>query len=194
MPDTAYVLLARLEGSAAVTTKQAQRLQTALRALPVSGALVIHNWDEAEQARLWQEIAEFPLTLPAQSPQGIMSKVSVRLSDLPALYQELAAATTTTGTAWPVLAHAGSGIAYVYIPAKTGEGVDLPHIMTRLQRLDACVARLRGHRVIERAPVAVKRQCEVWGPPGDDFALMRAIKASFDPQRRLNPGRFLGGL
>ena len=51
-----------------------------------------------------------------------------------------------------------------------------------------------GRRVVERAPVAVKQQCQVWGSPGDDFALMRAIKASFDPQHRLNPGRFLGGL
>jgi FAD/FMN-containing dehydrogenase len=104
------------------------------------------------------------------------------------------AAVTTTDAAWPILAHAGSGIAYVYMPSGTGEGTDFSHMLTQLQRLDACVARLRGHRVIERAPVAVKRQCEVWGPPGDDFALMRAIKASFDPQRRLNPGRFIGGL
>ena len=56
------------------------------------------------------------------------------------------------------------------------------------------MVRCQGRRVVERAPVAVKQQCQVWGPVGDDFTLMRAIKASFDPQRRLNPGRFLGGL
>jgi glycolate oxidase FAD binding subunit len=67
-------------------------------------------------------------------------------------------------------------------------------LLAHLQALDGCVTRWQGRRVIERAPVAVKQHCEVWGPPGDDFALMRAIKASFDPQHRLNPGRFLGGL
>jgi glycolate oxidase FAD binding subunit len=64
----------------------------------------------------------------------------------------------------------------------------------QIQALDACVSRLHGRRVIERAPVEVKRYCDVWGTPGDDLALMRAIKKSFDPHNRLNPGRFLGGL
>ena len=53
--------------------------------------------------------------------------------------------------------------------------------------------RVQGRRVIERAPVAVKQRCQVWGSPGDDVHVMRAIKAAFDPQHRLNPGRFLGG-
>jgi glycolate oxidase FAD binding subunit len=56
------------------------------------------------------------------------------------------------------------------------------------------VAQLQGRRVLEYAPLAIKRQTDVWGPTGDDFALMRGIKTTFDPHRRLNPGRFLGGL
>jgi glycolate oxidase FAD binding subunit len=192
LPETGYVLLVRVEGSPAVTARQVQRLTAALQALPASGALVVHTWDAGEQGRLWQEVEEFPLTLPAQSPHGVLSKISVRLSELPALCQEMAAAASATGTAWPILAHAGSGIAYVHIPASAGDAPD--RLLTHVQGLDACVARLRGRRVIEQAPVAVKRQCEVWGPPGDDFPLMRAIKASFDPHRRLNPGRFIGGL
>ena len=67
-------------------------------------------------------------------------------------------------------------------------------LLASLQALEGCVARCQGRRVVARAPAAVKQQCQVWGPPGDDFALMRAIKASFDPQHRLNAGRFLGGL
>jgi glycolate oxidase FAD binding subunit len=35
---------------------------------------------------------------------------------------------------------------------------------------------------------------EVWGTPGKSFALMREIKRRFDPNRILNPGRFLGGI
>jgi glycolate oxidase FAD binding subunit len=94
-----------------------------------------------------------------------------------------------------MLAHAGNGITYVHIPSP-GEVADsdLAVLLAGMQTLDICVTRLRGRRVIERAPAAVKRQCEVWGTPGDDFTLMRTIKASFDPHRRLNPGRFIGGL
>ena len=33
-----------------------------------------------------------------------------------------------------------------------------------------------------------------WGTPPDSLPLMREIKHSFDPERILNPGRFLGGI
>jgi glycolate oxidase FAD binding subunit len=94
-----------------------------------------------------------------------------------------------------MLAHAGNGIAYVHIPSP-GDAApsDLASLLASVQTLDTCVARLHGRRVLERAPAVIKRQCEVWGTLGDDFPLMRTIKASFDPHRRLNPGRFIGGL
>jgi len=34
----------------------------------------------------------------------------------------------------------------------------------------------------------------VWGPLGKDLILMQRLKASFDPDRLLNPGRFVGGI
>lgn len=35
---------------------------------------------------------------------------------------------------------------------------------------------------------------EPWGPPGNSFPIMKQLKQHFDPQHRLNPGRFVGGL
>lgn len=195
IPDTAYVLFVRLEGSPEVTARQEQRLVAALRALSLAGRLDIQPGQDAGQAHLWQAIEAFPHDLPARAPQGAMSKVSVRVSDLSALFQEMTDAAQRAGRAWPVLAHAGNGTAYVFLPPDApGETADPARLLTHLQMLDACVARLHGHRVLERAPAAVKRQCDVWGTPGNDFPLMRAIKATFDPHRLLNPGRFLGGL
>lgn len=193
-PETAYLLIARVEGTPEVTENQAQRLIDALHKLPLTDTLATQTWNQSEQARLWQEIEEFPVAMYTQAPQGMLSKVSVRLSDLPVLLRELEAAAATAGTAWPVLAHAGSGIAYVSMPPSESATSEPAHMLAHLRTLDACVARLRGRRVLEHAPVAVKRHCEVWGTPGDDFALMRAIKTSFDPHHRLNPGRFIGGL
>jgi FAD/FMN-containing dehydrogenase len=34
----------------------------------------------------------------------------------------------------------------------------------------------------------------VWGPLRDDYALMKKLKAAFDPDGILNPGRYVGGL
>jgi glycolate oxidase FAD binding subunit len=193
-PETDYLLIARVEGPSAAMQKQVQRLVAALQMLPAVGSLAVQMWDEREQACLWREIEEFPVAMHAQAPQGVMNKVSVQVTDMPALCQEVAKLSPTAGAAWPVLAHAGSGIAYVHIPPGEHTSADPAPMLAHLRALDACIARWRGHRVIERAPVAVKRHCQVWGPPRDDFALMRAIKATFDPHHRLNPGRFIGGL
>jgi glycolate oxidase FAD binding subunit len=189
-PDTAYLLLVRLEGDPEVLSRQEQRLLAALQSLPRRGSLVPHRWSDVEQARLWREIEEFPVTMHTQAPQGVVSKVSVLMSHLPALCQHLAAA----NAAWPVLAHAGNGIAYVHFPPDDTAGAEPLQLLTHLRALDDCVHRLGGYRVLERAPVALKHQCAIWEPPANGFTLMRAIKTSFDPDHRLNPGRFIGGL
>ena len=53
---------------------------------------------------------------------------------------------------------------------------------------------LGGALVIERAPVGLKEAASVWGEPRADFALMRRLKAQFDPEGTLNAGRFVGGI
>ena len=189
-PDAAYLLLARFEGPPEVLSRQEQRLLAALQALSLHGPLVPHRWSDAEQARLWRAIEEFPVAMHTQAPQGVVSKVSVLMSHLPALFQSIEAA----NAAWPVLAHAGNGIAYVHFPPDDTAGAEPLSLLTHLRALDDCIHRLGGYRVIERAPVALKRHCAIWEPPGNGFTLMRAIKTSFDPDHRLNPGRFIGGL
>jgi glycolate oxidase FAD binding subunit len=52
-----------------------------------------------------------------------------------------------------------------------------------------------GSLVVERAPVELKRAADVWGPiPEPALAVMKRLKAEFDPRGTLNPGRFVGGL
>jgi glycolate oxidase FAD binding subunit len=66
--------------------------------------------------------------------------------------------------------------------------------------LAACVANLRerattfgGSVVVLQAPADLKADLDVWGPVGG-LQLMRAVKRQFDPERRLAPGRFVGGI
>jgi glycolate oxidase FAD binding subunit len=49
-----------------------------------------------------------------------------------------------------------------------------------------------GSLVIEHAPAGLG--IEPWGPPPPSFAIMQRLKRRFDPDGRLNPGRFVGGL
>ena len=44
------------------------------------------------------------------------------------------------------------------------------------------------------APPQWKRGIDVWGAVPETLDVMEALKAQFDPQRVLNPGRFAGGI
>jgi glycolate dehydrogenase FAD-binding subunit len=60
-------------------------------------------------------------------------------------------------------------------------------------RLREVAARHDGTVVVVDAPADVKASVDVWGPvPALD--LMRRVKREFDPDRRLSPGRFVGGI
>jgi len=51
-----------------------------------------------------------------------------------------------------------------------------------------------GSLVVEAAPAALRAAVDVWGPPPGGFPIMQRLKQRFDPDRRCNPGRFVGGL
>jgi glycolate oxidase FAD binding subunit len=84
-------------------------------------------------------------------------------------------------------------------------GVGIAHLCvleeTLSDSLSAWVGRLRqaaaglgGTLVIEHCPLELKRRVDVWGPGGDDLETMRKMKAIWDPQGVLSPGRFIGGI
>ncbi|MFJ9390774.1 FAD-binding oxidoreductase [Nocardioides sp. NPDC101246] len=84
---------------------------------------------------------------------------------------------------------AGVGVAYVSVPAEQ----EITEIQTTLARLREATARHGGSAVVLDAPGAVKQQLDLWGPvPALD--LMRRVKDEFDPDHRLSPGRFVGGI
>jgi glycolate oxidase FAD binding subunit len=80
----------------------------------------------------------------------------------------------------------GGGVLY----AALGRRDDVPEVLARLR--DVC-ARHQGSAVVVDAPAEVKRAVDVWGPV-HGLDLMRRVKDQFDPDHRLAPGRFVGGI
>jgi len=189
-PESPYLFLARFEGVPEVLAYQAACIATALRDVALAGAASTYTWHDDELDGLWQGLEALPLTLAQTAPHSIVGKVSLRMSDISAFVEAMDTAAKASGALWPLLAHAGHGVVYVRLIS----GGTVEDLMPHLHTLDACVARWQGRRVLEYAPLAIKQQIDVWGATGDDFALMRGIKATFDPHSRLNPGRFLGGI
>lgn len=97
--------------------------------------------------------------------------------------------TTASACGLHVRGSAGSGVAYACLPP----GTPAEQARTALDRIRATCTSLGGSAVVVDAPAGVKAALDVWGPvPALD--LMRRVKDQFDPDHRLAPGRFVGGI
>jgi len=75
-----------------------------------------------------------------------------------------------------------------------GRPADVAALATALAPARAALVAAGGALVLEAAPAALRATVDAWGPPPASFHLMQRLKHNFDPQGRLNPGRFVGGL
>jgi glycolate oxidase FAD binding subunit len=61
----------------------------------------------------------------------------------------------------------------------------------KLQRIRNNLEGLNAALVVEKAPLALKQQIDVWGSAREDLPLARKIKQALDPEARFNPGRYV---
>jgi glycolate oxidase FAD binding subunit len=132
---------------------------------------------ETASLELWTQVRAALATPPAAGRARV--RLSARPSDVAALCRaaaEAAGADALRGV-YPL---AGSVVAEV-------DDATLPRLCAVAEHLDALF-------LAERAAGAGLAPCDVFGPPPSSLALMRAVKARFDPRRVLAPGRFVGGI
>lgn len=126
--------------------------------------------------------------------------VVVRLAGEPARLGHWLAALTAAardgGVELTSLGDAGGGMLRALLRAPQGDGLPAADWLSgAVSGLRAALAAEGGSLVVERAPRALKDTVDVWGPVAPEaLAIMRRLKAEFDPGGVLNPGRFVGGL
>jgi glycolate oxidase FAD binding subunit len=111
---------------------------------------------------------------------------------LSGLARVLAAAHRAAGDAGARLhlrGSAGAGVVYGALPA----GDDVGAVCSVVNRLRAECTALGGALTVVDGPPEVKAAADVWGPV-PALELMQRVKERFDPERRLAPGRFVGGI
>jgi glycolate oxidase FAD binding subunit len=114
---------------------------------------------------------------------------TIRMSVQPSGVVQIARAVADSPLEVDMRGSAGSGVLYAGIDEDL-EPVAIAVLLGQLRKL--CIAE-GGSAVLVKAPVDVKSLVDVWGDiPAID--LMRRVKDSFDPQHRLAPGRFVGGI
>ena len=113
---------------------------------------------------------------------GRDGRLALRLAYAPA---SLSAALEALPPGTDVSASAGTGVAYAAL------AVADPDVLAAVR---AALAPHDGTAVVLEAPAELRGEIDHWGPVGDALDLMRRVKDRFDPDRRLAPGRFVGGI
>ncbi|HSR98621.1 MAG TPA: FAD-binding oxidoreductase [Kofleriaceae bacterium] len=109
----------------------------------------------------------------------------VRFADLPTRFPAIAAGLSKLGdVAW----YATLGIGFA-----GGAVTDPTAATTAISAARTQLVAGGGSLVVETAPAEL-RAIDPWGPPPGSFAIMKQLKQRFDPDGRLNPGRFVGEL
>jgi glycolate oxidase FAD binding subunit len=175
--QSGWHLAVRAGGFAEHVDRHLRDFQLTAERLGLSMAVCINTAHE----KLWAGICDFPLLghelvfrvmVPRSAVADLLHGVQDwdTTDDSPGIVADMAA-----GAIWIGSNETGSAAA-------------------RFAQFRSKAAQHNGHVVLVVAPADLKRNLDIWGPAPPAFFLMRRIKQQFDPQRLMNPGRFVGRL
>ena len=138
---------------------------------------------------LWKNLADSGWT------GELLPEVVIRTSMVPNRVQALVDAINASSTGMTSSCVASPGYGSVMVLWRSQSGTDLlKSSRAAIQATRSAVGKLRGSAIIERCPVELKSELDVWGEAGDAIDIMRRMKQQYDPKGILNPGRFIGGI
>ena len=156
-----------------------QRLEDETFAILSPRADAVDQMDNEASAH-WAALADFGYA----DAKPIMS---ARVSVLPNRVAQVAAALSQNADA-AILAQVGYGMLNAHwFDQELDLGETLRHARDAVHSAG-------GSLIVERAPQSVKAGIDVWDYNGDSLAIMRGLKAQYDPNGILNPNRFAGGI
>ncbi len=135
-------------------------------------------------------MAEFPAKILERTPYAAVFKISARPTDI----AELASGIQSTRMPWTMMVR-GLGVVYLALQPPDGSEESLRCLKQECARIFGLAGKPAWrHVTLPWCPTALKGEIDVWGAPPADFALMKKLKAVFDPDGILSPGRFMGGI
>ncbi|HKZ50469.1 MAG TPA: FAD-binding oxidoreductase, partial [Dehalococcoidia bacterium] len=174
LPESGLLLL-EAAGEEAAVARSSQELSAILGDFPDARVVADDGGDD-----LWTSLRG----LLGQGGLRVQAGVRPsRVAEILEAWQKLGGESTT------VVAQPTVGIVHCAWPA-AGLERDLDLVLALRQE----ASRLGGSLTVEACSRDLKERIDVWGETGTGFPLMARIKARFDPQGILNPGRFVGRL
>lgn len=185
-----YALAVRIESAEKAVRDQISKVKDICREKNGEGIL----FEGRPEETLWQEIGEFPWRVCGEN--RIICKASVLITDVPKVLQALEELSKSSNLKIYASARVGSGILIISIEI---DPTTLPrekilYVVESINLLRALVISLKGSLVIQESPLSLKPQIDTWGEVGASINVMKKLKALFDPNSILNPGRFVEGI
>lgn len=173
-------------GSRRVLERYARELEELGRAV---GAAVRRL--EAQQAETgWARVADFHPWLAGAFSSLVILKVILPLARGEQFLSLALDEAEREQISVAVFGQTGVGVIHLCLMEGSGAASQVGLV----KRLREAAEGMGGVLVVENCPAGVKVGLDVWGSMGDDFEIMRSVKAAWDPKGILAPGRFLGGV
>ena len=161
------------------------------------GATAIHRLAGEAQAEIRYRLGPLYLCVDRRimSTPRLLVRLGTVTSRVPELMDALVQLLGPLASHTVIAGDCGLGLVKLDAPcsADEAETVDAPWLRI-LRELPRLVAAEAGYVMIEEAPLQLKMQLDVWGPPRTNLPLLRTLKNTFDPAGILSPGRFIGNL
>lgn len=182
--DGRFSLGIRLEGFGRGVERDAARVA---ELVDVGGPQRIswHRMDEQSALAFWRR-ADLPRV--EGDLRLRITALPTRLPDVQTLAAPLFSALTSPSFVW----YATLGIGF--LAGSLAPSVSAAAALGAIASAREAAVAGQGALVVERAPSAFYPRLDAWGPLPSSIAVMRALKQRFDPERRLNAGRFIGGI
>jgi glycolate oxidase len=186
-PGTAALLLVEVDGLSEQVGAEADRVAEACRA---AGATeLLRARDEAERQELWRVRRELSLSLKTIAPLKFNHDVVVPKARVPQLFTLIETLRTRFRLRIPSFGHAGDGNIHVNIMVFPDDADEVRRAHEAEQVLFEGVVALEGAISGEHGIGFSKAAYLGLNLSPDVIALMKRVKAAFDPRGILNPGK-----
>ncbi|MEI7555703.1 FAD-binding oxidoreductase [Candidatus Chlorohelix sp.] len=185
-------LLIEVRNTAQAVERQLREIQQLVWQL--SGAKVERINDEDSQSKFWSPVTDFAYRPSLNAPNTLVIKAGVVPTQVAMIIRQAHQSAKMNNIQVECMAHAGHGI--LYVVAKYPEN-DEETALKFIKEITAKVESNSGSAIIEQAPLTLKTQLkDIWGNAlsRTELRLMRDIKKKLDPNRTLNPGRFVNSI
>jgi D-lactate dehydrogenase len=186
---TQALLMVEADGVTADLPRQIEALSAALRGDGMLQLLEAAN--ASEVAALWQARKALSHAVKRIAPLKINEDVVVPVSRLAELVAHIDTLALDTGLPVVSFGHAGNGNLHVNFMVDPANSLQMEHARASLQSLFKKVLVLGGTLSGEHGIGTEKRDYMHLEVDASTMELLRVIKAQFDPQGLLNPGKLL---